>query len=132
MNKKGFTLIELMLVVVILGILVGMVVPRLTGRSQEARIAAARADIYSSISLALDLYELDNGAYPSGLADLLKKVDGKGPYLKKKALDPWKKEYKYKSPGDHNKDDYDLYSAGPDGKEGTSDDVTNWEEETTQ
>ena len=137
-NGKGFTLIELMLVVVIIGVLVSMVVPRLAGRSEEARIAAARADINANISIALDLYELDNGKYPEteeGLAALLAKPDSgikwKGPYVKKVPLDPWGKNYVYKSPGDHNVD-YDLYSYGPDRLEGGEDNVSNWEKENAE
>ncbi len=131
-KNKAFTLVELMLVVVILGILVAMVVPRLAGRSEQARRAAAKADIESSIALALDMYELDNGSYPQALDALLNKpssgVDNwNGPYLKKKPVDPWGREYMYKYPGVHNKD-YDLYSLGADGVEGGGDDVTNWEE----
>ncbi|PIP68245.1 MAG: type II secretion system protein GspG [Candidatus Omnitrophica bacterium CG_4_9_14_0_2_um_filter_42_8] len=134
-NGKGFTLIELMLVVVIIGVLVSMVAPRLAGRSEEARIAAARADINANISIALDLYELDNGKYPEteeGLAALLSKPGSsakwKGPYIKKVPLDPWGRNYAYRSPGDHNID-YDLYSYGPDGQEGGDDNVSNWETE---
>ena len=125
MNTKGFTLIELMLVVIIIGVLVSMVAPRLVGRSEEARIAVARADVQSNISVAIDLYELDNGRYPQGLEDLLKKTEnGKGPYLKKQPVDPWGRKYLYRAPGEHNPD-YDLYSYGPDGAEGGGDDVTN-------
>ncbi|MDD5680589.1 MAG: type II secretion system major pseudopilin GspG [Candidatus Omnitrophica bacterium] len=133
-NKKGFTLIELMLVVIILGILVAMVVPRLVGRGEQARRQAAEADIRSNIALALDLYELDNGAYPEKLEDLLKDPgeskasNWNGPYLKRKPVDPWGREYSYKYPGQNNKD-YDLYSYGADGVEGGGDDITNWEEE---
>ena len=130
-NNKGFTLIELMLVVVIIGVLVSMVVPRLVGRSEEARVAAAQADINANISVALDLYELDNGKYPSDLDALRVKsasaANWKGPYLKKKPVDPWGNEYAYKTPGSHNSD-YDLYSYGPDGAEGGGDDITSWEE----
>lgn len=126
----GFTLIELMLVVIIIGVLVAMVMPRLVGRSEEARRVAAKADIEANIALALDLYELDNGRYPDSLDALrIKPEDStnwKGPYLKKMPLDPWGKPYLYKYPGEHNKEDYDLYSLGPDGTEGT-DDITNWE-----
>ncbi len=131
-SKKGFTLIELMLVVIIISILVSMVVPRLVGRSEEARVAASKADINANISVALDLYELDNGKYPAteeGLEALLTEpasaAKWKGPYLKKEPLDPWGRKYSYKSPGDRAAD-YDLYSYGPDGAEGGGDDVVSW------
>lgn len=134
-NKRGFTLIELMLVVIIIGVLVSMVVPRLVGRSEEARISAAKADVHANISVALDLYELDNGRYPTteeGLSGLRTRpasaTNWKGPYLKMRPKDPWGNAYVYRSPGDQNPD-YDLYSFGPDGKEGGGDDITNWEKE---
>jgi len=128
----GFTLIELMLVVIIIGALVAMVMPRFTGRGEQARRAAAEADVRANIPTALKLYELDNGSFPSteeGLNALLVKPSSapnwSGPYLEKKPLDPWGREYKYKSPGDHNAD-YDLWSSGKDGVE-SADDVKNWE-----
>lgn len=130
MNRRGFTLIELMLVVIIIGVLVSMVMPRLVGRSEEARIAACKADINANIATALDLYELDNGKYPPSLETLLVKTpEGKGPYLKRDPLDPWGRKFIYRSPGEHN-NDYDLYSYGPDGSEGGGDDVSNWQIET--
>ncbi len=131
--KKGFTLIELMLVVIIIGALVAMVMPRLAGRGEQARVTAARADIEANIATALKLYELDNGNFPGsseGLNALLTKPSSannwNGPYLERKPIDPWGREYKYKSPGEHRQSDYDLYSLGKDGTE-SADDVKNWE-----
>ena len=135
--KKGFTLIELMIVVIIIAALAAMVVPRLGSRSEQAKVAVAEADINANIGLALKLYKLDNGRYPTtsqGLKALLQKptsspipTNWNGPYLEKEALDPWNNAYQYKNPGAHNKDNYDLYSMGTDGTEGTEDDVKNWQ-----
>ncbi|MBU0568968.1 type II secretion system major pseudopilin GspG [bacterium] len=127
-NERGFTLIELMLVVIILGILAAMVIPSFTGRTREARIERTKADI-ASISVALDLYELDNGFYPTasqGLAALKARpatppIPGrwKGPYLKKSLpIDPWNNPYQYYSPGIHNPESFDLFSYGEDELEG--------------
>lgn len=131
-ERKGFTLIELMLVIVIIGLLAAMVIPRLTGRSEEARQAVAKTDIEANLSLALDLYEMDNGTFPENLDGLRTKPGGatnwKGPYIKKKPIDPWGRPYVYKFPGAHNPESYDLYSLGKDGAEGGGDDVVNWEE----
>jgi general secretion pathway protein G len=131
-KTRSFTLIELMLVVIIIGALVAMVMPRFTGRGEQAKKAAAQADIRANIATGLKLYELDNGAFPTseeGLNALLEKpsstANWNGPYIEKKPVDPWGREYKYKSPGEH-RVDYDLYSLGRDGTE-SADDVKNWE-----
>ena len=131
----GFTLIELMLVLVILSAIAAMVVPRLAGRSEEARRKVAETDIKGNLSVALKLYEVDNGRYPAteqGLEALMEKPssppvprDWKGPYLEQEPLDPWQKLYVYRYPGTHPPRDYDLYSFGPDGVE-SDDDIRNW------
>lgn len=129
--RRAFTLIELMLVVIIIGVLSAMVMPRLAGRSEQARAQAAKSDIESSISLALDLYEMDMGSFPDNLDYLTIKPPSsegwRGPYVKKKPLDPWGKSYLYKFPGEHNQSSYDLSSTGKDGQPGTNDDIANWE-----
>lgn len=139
-NKNGFTLVEILLVVLIIGVISAMVVPNLAGRGEQARKSIARADIDTNLDSSLGMYELDNGKYPTtdqGLAALLQKpaiepVPGNwnGPYLKKKAVpkDPWGRDYVYRSPGVRNIEGYDLSSSGPDGVE-SADDIVNWQEE---
>lgn len=126
--RNGFTLIELMIVVIIIAALAAMVAPSLINRSDEAKDNIARGDL-SSLETALKLFRLDTGAYPSseqGLGILLAET-GKGPYLEKKPLDPWKRAYLYKYPGVHRASSFDVFSAGRDGKEGTADDIGNWQ-----
>jgi general secretion pathway protein G len=132
-SSPAFTLVELLIVVTILGILVAMMVPRLAGRTEQARRARAEADVKASIPLALDLFETDTGVYPTteqGLSTLRTPPPGvsnwRGPYLKQDPVDPWSRSYRYTYPGVRNPYDYDLYSLGPDGVEGTGDDVGNW------
>jgi general secretion pathway protein G len=137
--KKSFTLVEILLVVVIIMVLVGMIAPNLAGRGEQARRAAAKADIEANLSVALDMYELDNGRYPTtsqGLKALIEKpagspvpVNWNGSYLKKKRIpkDPWGNDYVYAAPGAHNNEEYDLSSLGADGVE-SGDDIVNWED----
>ncbi len=134
-QEDGFTLVEILLVVVIISALAAMVVPRLTGRSEQAKIAAARADIDAHLATALKLYELDNGNFPTssqGLDALLSQPttspvpqNWNGPYIERRPVDPWGREYQYRSPGNH-RTDYDLYSEGKD-PNSDEDDITNWQ-----
>ncbi len=119
--RSGFTLIELLVVMVILAILAAVVIPRVLGRAEDAKVSAAISNI-SSFNNALDMYKADHGAYPSsdqGLSALINKIDSSdtkwnGPYLKnmdKVPLDPWGHPYLYKEPGDNGRD-YDILSQG--------------------
>lgn len=139
MNKqRGFTLIEIMVVVVILGILAALVVPQIMSRPDQAKVTVAKGDI-KAISAALDMYKLDNHSYPNtqqGLEALVRKPSGNPParnwnpdgYLKRMPVDPWGNPYQYLAPG--TKGAFDLYSLGADGKESGSDldaDIGNWD-----
>jgi general secretion pathway protein G len=134
-RRRGFTLIELLLVLVILGVLAAIVVPKFAGRTEQARLTAAQTQI-ATFGTALDAFEVDNGYYPkgrNGLLDLFTQprdaANWKGPYLKNDVpTDPWGKEYVYECPGKQNPNGYDLYSLGPDGREGTEDDITSWQQ----
>ncbi|MFC2972501.1 type II secretion system major pseudopilin GspG [Azotobacter bryophylli] len=128
-KQSGFTLIEIMVVVVILGILAALVVPQIMNRPEQAKVTVARGDI-KAIAAALDIYKLDNFAYPStqqGLEALVEKPTGnpqpknwnRDGYLKQVPQDPWGNPYQYLSPGTQNRP-FDLYSYGADGQEGGS------------
>lgn len=140
MNHRGFTLIEIMVVVIILGILATYVVPKIMGRPEEAKQVKAKLDI-ASLESALRLYRLDNGIYPTteqGMQALVEEPETEpsprkwhtGGYLEKSRLpkDPWGYEYIYLSPGVNG--DYDIISYGADGVPGGEDknqDINNWE-----
>jgi general secretion pathway protein G len=137
-NAKGFTLIEILVVVVILGILAALVVPRIMERPDEARVVAARSDIRAIMS-ALKLYRLDNGVYPAteqGLAALVVRPDTgviprnwkQGGYLDRVPKDPWGAEYQYLNPGVNG--EIDIFSLGADGAhggEGINTDIGSWD-----
>jgi len=135
-GKNGFTLIEVMIVIVILGVLAALIVPKVMSRPDEARAVAARQDI-ATIMQALKLYRLDNRKYPSveqGLVALVKKpeVDPLPPnwksYIERLPLDPWGNPYQYLNPGLHS--DVDVFSYGGDGKpggEGVDADIGSWQ-----
>lgn len=132
-RQRGFSLIEIMVVVVIMGILAALVVPNLLDRPDQARVVAARQDI-ASISQALKLYRLDNGRYPTseqGLRALVERPDGNLPnwrkYLERLPNDPWDRPYQYLSPGVHG--EFDVFSLGADGQpggDGSDADIGSW------
>lgn len=137
---RGFTLIEVMIVVVILGILAAIVVPRVMGRPDEARVVKAEQDI-RAIESALELYRLDNYVYPSsdqGLEALVRAPAGEprpkhwrqGGYLQHLPKDPWGRPYRYLNPGTHGKIDVSTYGRdGRPGGEGMDADIGNWQED---
>lgn len=138
-RRRGFTLIEIMVVLVILGVMAALVVPRVLGRAEDARKVAAKSDI-ASIMNALKLYNLDNMRYPTneqGLAALVNKPTiapipnnyKDGGYLDKLPNDPWGSPYQYQNPGKHG--EIDLYSYGPNGQTAAGDNgdgvIGNWQ-----
>jgi general secretion pathway protein G len=136
-DQGGFTLVEMLVVITIIGLIMGLVGPRVLNYLSESKVKSARIQIQSFAS-ALDLFYLDAGRYPSsaeGLAALVRPTGGvaawNGPYLKGNSVpnDPWGKPYVYRSPGEHGA--YDLVSFGADGQEGgtgTAADITSWNE----
>jgi len=139
-QQKGFSLIEIMVVLVILGILVGLVAPQVMDNVDKALVQQAKADM-KSVETALKLYKLDNFVYPSteqGLEALVKPSDidpapknfKKNGYLENVPKDPWGREYIYMSPGDHGP--FDIFTLGQDGVQGGEDmdaDIGNWTED---
>ncbi len=133
--RRAFTMVEMLLVLVILATLAAIVIPKFTGRSEQAKITAAQTQI-ANISTALDAFEVDNGYYPKGSGGLSELTEEprdaknwRGPYLKQAVPNaPWGNPYLYTYPGKNNTKGYDLMSMGPDGREGGGDDITNWSE----
>jgi general secretion pathway protein G len=141
--QRGFTLIEIMVVVVIIGLLAAVIVPNVVDKVDQARVSRAKQDI-ASLETALTMYRLDNSKYPTtdqGLTALVTQPTDPsirhwrpGGYLKRVGKDPWENDYVYVYPGTHG-GDYDLYSLGADnqpGGEGTDADIGNWDASATK
>ncbi len=121
-KRSGFTMIEILLVVVIIGILAGIAIPRMGGKTEKAKIAQAKANI-TALGMAVQEYEMINGNYPPNLDALLDESKG-GPFMEKKKVptDPWEKPFIYTAPGAHNTHSFDISCTTPKGKT-----VNNWE-----
>ena len=126
-RRRGFTLIELLLVMIILVVLASVAVPMYIGRAKQAKVDTAKSQI-SLIKTAINTFEADTGDFPPNLEALVTPpagVQNPHEYLDKLPVDPWGNGYQYKVPGAHGH--YDVWSFGPDGQDGTPDDVTSWE-----
>ena len=131
-GQRGFTLVELLLVLMILAMLGALILPRIFGTGEGAKVKAAALQI-SRISMAVETFYLDTGSIPDGLDELVNDagntIGWNGPYMKKSLLqDPWRKDYQYRNPGQHG--DFDIYSYGADGQQGGEKfnaDITSWE-----
>lgn len=131
-REKGFTLVELLLVLVILALIGTVVLPSIIGQAEGAKVKAAASQI-SRLSMSVETFYLDTGVAPESLDNLVNEPSGvtgwNGPYVKNSLLkDPWGKQYQYRSPGDHG--EFDIFSYGADGQsggEGKDADITSWE-----
>ena len=131
-RQSGFTLVELLLVLVILALIAGLVLPGIIGKAESAKAKAASSQI-SRISMSVESFYLDTGRTPSSLDELVSEPSGvngwNGPYIKNSLLkDPWGKAYQYRVPGEHG--DFDIQSFGADGQQGgekNNADITSWE-----
>lgn len=133
-NRKlrGFTLVELLLVLVILALIAGLVLPGIIGKAESAKVRATSSQI-SRISMSVESFYLDTGSTPDSLSDLVNEPSGasgwNGPYIRTSILkDPWGREYQFRNPGEHG--DFDIISYGADGQPGGDDndaDINSWE-----
>lgn len=139
-SRKGFTLLEILLVVGLLALLASFAIPALIGQGEKAKQDMVRAAIgpNGSLSQALDMFKFNTGVYPEELKYLMEKPSDddvakkwNGPYLKDEAglIDPWGRDFQYLAEGKHNEGAYDMWSLGADGKEGTEDDINNWKDD---
>ena len=135
-SRKGFTIIELVLVIALLGLIAGFVIVKVAGIWDDSQNAAARFQVNQTFKTPLLKYRIDMGKYPStaeGLKALLNAPSErshlwKGPYVERIPDDPWNTPYQYTFPGVKNTGGYDILSAGPDGQFNTADDIGNWED----
>jgi general secretion pathway protein G len=132
-TRGAFTLIEVLLVLIILVVIFSIVTPKLFGTKEKADIDATKVQI-GAMQSAFDLYRLHTNRYPVQLEDLWKEPSDAalaekwgGPYLDQLKPDPWGNPYQYSAEGKHNPDKYDLWSYGPDGQNGSDDDIGNWD-----
>ncbi len=139
-RRGGFTLIEVLLVVFIIALLAAFVVPNFIGTQEQAQKSLAQSLIQSNgpVATGINLFRMAMGRYPKELSELVEKPDKdedaakwNGPYLDDvaKLKDPWGNELQYKFPGQKNENSYDLWSYGPDGEDGSDDDIGNWRKE---
>lgn len=134
-SRRGFTLLEILVVLAILGMLVGVLVSHVGDSFRTGQSSTARIFVGSSIKTVIMRYRIDVGDFPStteGLEALVSAPSGKadkwkGPYLEKLPVDPWNEPYGYRFPGTKNKTGYDVFSKGPDKTPDTADDIGNWE-----
>jgi general secretion pathway protein G len=132
-ERQGFTLMEVLLVLMILVVLASMAVTIFGGTQDQALKDAAKGQV-GVFKSAVNLYKFHTKNYPASLKELIDKpADSKvaerwhGPYIDKPPVDPWDNEYKIAVPGKHNTESFDVWSTGPDGQDGTADDIGNWE-----
>ncbi|HVT55568.1 MAG TPA: type II secretion system major pseudopilin GspG [Xanthobacteraceae bacterium] len=141
-DRSGFTILEILIVLAIIGLIVGLGISRLGGMFDGAKISAADLFVKSSMKTPLTTYKIQMGDYPStadGLQALITAPSQRadrwtGPYIDgtKPPIDPWGEPYQYQYPGTHTKGSYDLWSKGPDKQTGTDDDIGNWDKSTPE
>lgn len=133
-GQSGFTLLEIMLVVVIIGIIAGFAIVNLMGTGEKAKKDLALGFVKGSLKTQISLYQLHCNSWPNSLNDLVTKpADANGwhgPYLDEFPKDPWDQPYQYRVPGTHNPNTFDVWSKGPDKTDGTADDIGNWADTT--